>query len=154
MTPFPFQKQIWTLRIDYLFATENWNIYELILIGNLYLFIDIPLLHLMGQEILKRRHFYKEIATHRHLVLMTMLNIWETCLHRDALDIANFYQQEAKNPIKNETKLYEKTIFLFSQGLATYKSGQVLDVGFEDMKNAIQIFEWLDSPHIAQKFPD
>ena len=34
---------------DYLFTTEDWNIYEIILIGNLYLFIDIPLLHKMGQ---------------------------------------------------------------------------------------------------------
>ena len=75
MIPLPFQKKIWIWVTDYLFATENWNIYELILIGNLYLFIDIPHLHLMGQEILKRRHFYKEIATHHHLVLMTMLNI-------------------------------------------------------------------------------
>ena len=82
---------------------------------------------------------------------MTMLNIWETCLHRDALDIANFYQQEVQKLIKNETKLYEKTIFLFLKGLQTYKSGQVLD-GIEDMKNAIQICEWLDSPHIAQNF--
>ena len=40
---------------DYLFTTEDWNIYEIILIGNLYLFIDIPLLHKMGQEILKRK---------------------------------------------------------------------------------------------------
>ena len=147
----PFPKEDLDLVTDYLFATENWNIYELILIGNLYLFIEIPLLHLMGQEILKRRHFYKEIATHRHLVLMTMLNIWETCLHRDALDIANFYQQEVQKLIKNETKLYEKTIFLFLKGLQAYKSGQVLD-GIEDMKNAIQICDWLDSTHIAQNF--
>ena len=82
---------------------------------------------------------------------MTMLNIWETCLHRDALDIANFYQQEVQKLIKNETKLYEKTIFLFLSSLQAYKSGQILD-GIEDMKNAIQIFEWLDSPHIAQNF--
>ena len=147
----PFPKGDLDLVTDYLFATENWNIYELILIGNLYLFIDIPLLHLMGQEILKRRHFYKEIATHRHLVLITILNIWETCLHRDALEIGDYYQQQAQKLLQNETKLYEKTIFLFLKGLQTYKSGKVL-AGIEDMKRAIQIFDWVGSPHIAQNF--
>lgn len=147
----PFPKEDLELVIDYLFATDDWNIYELILIGNLYLFIEIPLLHLMGQEILKRRHFYKEIATHRHLVLMTMLNIWETCLHRNALEVADYYQQEVQKLIKNETKLYEKTIFLFLKGLQAYKSGQTL-TGIDEMKQAIQICDWLDSPHIAKNF--
>lgn len=134
---------------DYLFTTEHWNIYELILIGNLYLFIDLPLLHRMGQEVLKRRDYYKEIATHRNLVLLTLLNIWETCLHRDALAIADFYQKEIAPLINRETKLYEKTIFLFLKGLQNYKSGQTL-LGIEEMKQAIQIFNWLDCPHMAE----
>lgn len=147
----PFPQADLAIVTDYLFATEHWNIYELILIGNLYLFIDLPLLHRMGQEILKRRNYYKEIATHRNLVLFTLLNIWETCLHRDALTMADFYQNEISPLINNETKLYEKTIFLFLRGLQHYKSGQSLQ-GIEEMKNAIQIFDWLDCPHMAQNY--
>lgn len=147
----PFPQKDLQIVTDYLFQTEHWNIYELILIGNLYLFIDIPLLHRMGQEILKRRHYYKEIATHRHLVTITFLNIWETCLHRDALEVATFYQKEVIKLIQNETKLYEKTIFLFLKGLHSYKSGKIL-TGIEDMKNAIQIFDWLDCPHMVNNY--
>lgn len=147
----PFPQEYLQIVTDYLFQTEDWNIYELILIGNLYLFIDIPLLHRMGQEILKRRHYYKEIATHRNLVTVTIMNIWETCLHRDALEVAAFYKQEAEKFVQNETKLYEKTIFLFLNGLHAYKSGKIL-TGIEDMKNAIQIFDWLDCPHMVNNY--
>ena len=54
----PFPEEYIDEVTDYLFTTEEWNMYELILIGNLYLFIDIPLLHRMGQEILKRKDYY------------------------------------------------------------------------------------------------
>lgn len=136
---------------DYLFTTEHWNIYELILIGNLYLFIDIPLLHRMGQEILKRRHYYRQINTHKHLVTITMLNIWETCLHRKALDVADYYRRESEKLIRNETKVYEKTIYLFLDGLHHYQSGQVLE-GIERMRQAIQVFEWVGCPNMAHNY--
>lgn len=147
----PFPQNYVNVLSDYLFATERWDIYELILIDNLYLFIDIPLLDKMGREIIKRRHFYEEIAAHKHLVTMTLLNIWETCLHRKALQIATFYQAEAATLIENETKLYEKTIYLFLSGLQTYLEGSIVD-GIETMRRAIQIFDWLGSDNLAKNY--
>lgn len=73
--------------------------------GNLYLFIDIPLLHRMGQEILKRQYYYCEIGSHRNLVTITLLNIWETCLHRDCLEIAAFYMEKIVSLLDDETDL-------------------------------------------------
>lgn len=46
----PFPEEYIDEVTDYLFTTEEWNMYELILIGNLYLFIDIPLLHRRGRR--------------------------------------------------------------------------------------------------------
>ena len=118
--------------------------YELILIGNLYLFIDIPLLHRMGQEILKRKDYYWEIGSHKNLVTITLLNIWETCLHRDALTVALFYMEKIEPLLNDETDLYKRTIYLFLSGLLHYKQGEKQS-GIEEMKNAIQIFEWVGS---------
>ena len=105
---------------DYLFTTEEWNMYELILIGNLYLFIDIPLLHKMGQEILKRKDYYWEIGSQRSIVTITLLNIWETCIHRDELKIAEFYMEKIEPLLQNETDLYKRAIYLFLSGLLHY----------------------------------
>lgn len=147
----PFPKAYLDDVTDYLFSTEQWQIYELILIGNLYLFIDIPLLDRMGREILNNHHYYQDISSHKHLVTITLLNIWETCLHRQALSYATYYQDQLKPLLTNETKLYEKTIFLFLQGLQDYLTGDCL-AGIQKMTKAIDIFEALDCPHMAHNY--
>ena len=136
---------------DYLFTTEDWNIYEIILIGNLYLFIDIPLLHKMGQEILKRKYYYCEIGSHKNIVTMTLLNIWETCLHRDSLEIAAIYMEQIKPLIDDETDMYKRTIYLFLSGLQHYKEGEE-QTGIDEMKHAIMIFEWVGSDNLANNY--
>lgn len=147
----PFPQEYIDQVTDYLFTTEDWNIYELILIGNLYLFIDIPLLHKMGQEILKRQYYYCEIGSHKNLVTITLLNIWETCLHRDNLEIATFYMEKIQPLMDDETDIYRRTIYLFLSGLLHYKEGSVL-TGIDEMKNAIQIFEWVGSENLANNY--
>ena len=147
----PFPQEYIDQVTEYLFITEDWNMYELILIGNIYLFIDIPLLHMMGQEILKRKSYYDESGSHRNLVTITLLNIWETCLHRDYIEIASFYMDKTKDLIEDETDLYKRTIYLFLTGLQHYKGGSVLD-GIDEMKRAIQIFEWVGSDNLANNY--
>lgn len=147
----PFPKEYIDQITEYLFITEDWNMYELILIGNLYLFIDVPLLHLMGQEILKRKDYYNEIGSHRNLVTITLLNIWETCLHRDYAEIAAFYMEKTRDLIEDETDLYKRTIYLFLKGLQHYKEGSVLN-GIDEMKRAIQIFEWVGCDNLANNY--
>lgn len=147
----PFPQEYIDQVTEYLFITEDWNMYELILIGNIYLFIDIPLLHMMGQEILKRKSYYDEIGSHRNLVTITLLNIWETCLHRDYIEIASFYMDKTKDLIEDETDLYKRTIYLFLTGLQHYKSGLVLS-GIGEMRRAIQIFEWVGSDNLANNY--
>lgn len=147
----PFPKEYVDQLSDYLFSTEEWNIYELVLIGNLYLFIDIPYLHKMGQEILKRRNYYNNNGTHKNLVQITLLNIWESCLHRDSLEVASFYMKEIKPLLDNEIEVYKRTIYLFLSGLQHYKEGSVL-IGIDEMKNAIQIFEWTGCENMANNY--
>ena len=147
----PFPKEYIDQITDYLFTTEEWNIYELILIGNLYLFIDIPLLHKMGQEILKRQYYYCEIGSNKNLVTITLLNIWETCLHRDSLAIAAYYMEKIHPLLDDETDLYKRTIYLFLSGLQHYKEGAVLS-GIGEMKNAIHIFELVGSENLANNY--
>lgn len=147
----PFPKKYINEIADYLFTTEEWNYYEIILIGNLYLFIDIPLLHKMGQEIIKRQEFYREIGSQKSVVLITLLNIFETCVYRDALDVAEYYKEKTIKLITDETDLYKRTIHLFLSGMLDYKE-EKKEKGIEEMKRAIQIFEWVGSENLANNY--
>ena len=147
----PFPKEYMDELTDYLFTTEEWNYYELILIGNTYLFIDIPLLHKMGQEILKQKDAYWNIGSKRNVVMITLLNIWETCLHRDSLEVAKFYREKTKALLEDETDLYKLTIHLFLSGLEDYKEGRI-ELGKDEMNKAIKIFEWVGSENLANNY--
>lgn len=133
---------------DYLFGVEEWKIYELILIGNLYLFMDIPLLHRMGREILD--NYSRNGANHR-LVVITLLNIWETCIHRNELTVAAYYMDSILPLLADETMLYERNIHQFLSGLYHFKSGEK-DLGRQEMDRAIRIYEWLGCQNLARNY--
>ncbi len=146
----PFPKEYMDEVTDYLFSVEEWKIYELILIGNLYLFMDIPLLHRMGQEIVKN---YDKSRANKGLVIITLMNIWETCIHRDALDVADFYKNAILPLIADETMLYERNLYHFLHGLSDYKRGEK-ELGKSMMNQAIQIYEWLGCDNLARNYKD
>ena len=144
----PFPKEYLDEVTDYLFSVEEWKIYELILIGNLYLFMDIPLLHKMGQEIVKT---HAANGANTGLIMITLLNIWETCLQRDDLETAAYYRDSIRPLISDETMLYERNLYLFLSGLSRFKSGET-GPGKEEMDRAIQIYEWLGCHHLARNY--
>ena len=144
----PFPKEYIDEVTDYLFTVEEWKIYELILIGNLYLFMDIPLLHKMGQEIITNHSRNK---ANKGLVLITLLNIWETCIHRNELEIAAYYKDNILPLLANETLLYERNLYLFLSGLYHYKQGEK-ESGIKEMDQAIKIYEWLGCTNLARNY--
>lgn len=144
----PFPKEYLDEVSDYLFTVEEWKIYELILIGNLYLFMDINVLHRMGQEIVNR---FERNGANKNLVVITLLNIWETCIYRDELKVAAYYKDNILPIISNETHLYERNIYHFLLGMYYYKLGDE-NLGKEYMKQAIQVYEWLDCKNLAQNY--
>lgn len=146
----PFPKEYMEEVTDYLFTVEKWQIYELILIGNLYLFMDISLLHRMGQEIINR---YSENGANKGLVIITLLNIWETCIHREALEVAEYYKKCIYPLIADETMLYERNIYHFLLGMYLYKCGEK-ELGISKMEQAIQIYEWLGCDNLSRNYKD
>ena len=146
----PFPKEYMEEVTDYLFTVEKWQIYELILIGNLYLFMDISLLHRMGQEIINR---YSENGANKGLVIITLLNIWETCIHREALEVAEYYKKCIYPLIADETMLYERNIYHFLLGMYLYKCGEK-ELGISKMEQAIQIYEWLGCDNLSRNYKE
>ena len=76
---------------DYLFQTEEWTMYELILFfGNLYSFYDVDYVTRLGREVMEREDFYKEIDRHRKLVFDSSSDCYQHCLEHRFFENAIF----------------------------------------------------------------
>lgn len=130
---------------DYLFQIEEWTMYELILIGNLYSFYDVDYVYRLGREVIERKDYYRHINRHRRLVLILALNFYLHCLENRNFDKADYFRKAVDRILGQDIKLYERTIFLYIKGFEAYQKGQQ-ESGVAKMKEAIQIFETLELP--------
>ena len=146
----PFPREYLDEASDYLFSVDEWKIYELILVGNLYLFMDLPLLDRMGREIVSN---HSRNRANRRLIIVVLLNIFETCLHRDALAAAAYYRDSVLPLIEDETWLYERNLYHFLSGLYLYKSGEK-EAGKKEMEQSVQIYEWLGCRNLARNYTE
>ncbi len=137
---------------DYLFCTEEWGMYEIILVGNLYVYYEMPQISRMVSEILKHRNFYQEIGRHRSLVVLTLLNVYMTSIERQAFLEADYFRSELKKLLDNETQAYHRMIFLYLNGFYTYKRGD--KTGKNQMEQVIAMFEAIESHNLAQNYKE
>lgn len=137
---------------DYLFVTEDWNVHELILVGNLFEFFSSNLLNNITQELINRRDRLLVIGTTAHLLILTLLNIFLEYCQRNKLKEAKFVRDKFFEVMPNETKTYERVIFLYCNGFFDYKLGK--KEGILKMKNAIEIFDILDCKNLANNYID
>ena len=130
---------------DYLFQTEEWTMYELILFGNLYSFYDVDYVTRLGREVMEREDFYKEIGRHRKLVLILALNCYQHCLEHRSFENASYFEAYVEKIIGKSIKLYERNVFHYLKGFALYQKGQT-EEGRQQMQEAMHIFDVLGLP--------
>ena len=130
---------------DYLFQSDEWTMYELILFGNLYSFYDVDYVARLGKEVMEREDFYKEIGRHRKLVLILALNCYQHCLENFAFENASYFEAYVEKIICNGIKLYERNIFHYLKGFSLYQKGQCKE-GCKQMQEAMHIFDLLGLP--------
>ena len=130
---------------DYLFQTEEWTMYELILFGNLYTFYNVDYVSRIGREVMEREEYYKEIGRHRKLVLILALNCYQHCLENQSFTDADYFEGYVAKLIGNGIKLYERNIFHYIKGFSLYQRGQK-EEGCSQMQEAMHIFEVLGLP--------
>ncbi|MCP1639090.1 Rgg/GadR/MutR family transcriptional activator [Streptococcus gallinaceus] len=135
---------------DHLFCTEDWQIDELILIGNLYQYYKTDLMCRLVDEVVGRRDFYMDMPTHKNLVEVTLLNIILTLTERGELVKAQGYDQILEPLLSNERNAYHRLIYLYVKGFLTYKNGNVS--GKTDMQHAIQAMVWINNHHHARTY--
>ena len=130
---------------DYLFQTEEWTMYELILFGNLYSFYGVDYVARLGREVMEREEFYQEIGRHQKLVLILALNCYQHCLENFSFENASYFEAYVEKIIGNGIKLYERNIFHYLKGFSLYQKGQCKE-GCKQMQEVMRIFDLLGLP--------
>ncbi|MFM1582090.1 helix-turn-helix domain-containing protein [Helcococcus bovis] len=138
--------------VDHLFVTENWGILEIQLIGNLYEFFSTKRMLYFFDEIFKNFEKYKKSSVHKHLVMITSLNIFLKLIERDDIKEAEKINEKLKEIVGGETKVYERMILKYSEAFLLYKKGD--SAGVEMMNKIIETFKLLNCDYHAKNYQE
>ena len=109
---------------DYLFQTEEWTMYELILFWQSLQLLRGGLCYTVGREVMEREDFYKEIGRHRKLVLILALNCYQHCLEHRSFENASYFEAYVERLSGKSIKLYERNIFHYLKDLPSIRRGK------------------------------
>jgi len=137
---------------DYLFSIEDWSYYELILYSTTMHVLSLELISTLSQEALKRASFYKSIKRNRDLIITVLVNTIIVFTNNKMLDRAIYFKNELKYLLA-ETDIFDKTLLLFVTGAIDFYSGKG-DSGKQKMRDAIDIFNKVESYHLAESYEE
>ncbi|MTB64259.1 helix-turn-helix domain-containing protein [Streptococcus sp. zg-86] len=136
---------------DYLFSVEYWGYYELLIFSNTLDVLKHDVFMVLAREMSRRSDFYKEIPTNRRLISTMLLNAYITCIERQNLMDALYFEKQLKQCFFIETEIYERLVFLYAQNLYRYrKTGSKLAI--IEMKKCIGAMKLSGSDHLAQTY--
>ncbi|GGE30689.1 Rgg/GadR/MutR family transcriptional regulator [Streptococcus himalayensis] len=146
-----YTKQDLNYLTDYLFSVEYWGCYELLLFMNTLDVLNHKAFMVLSREMSRRTDFFKEIPTHRRLMSTMFLNAYITCIERNKLIDALYFEKQLHYCFFKETEMYERLVFLYAQNLYNYKKNQD-NRAIIEMKKCIGAMKLSGSNHIAEKY--
>lgn len=100
---------------------------------------------------MRRSDFYKEIPRNRRLISRMALNSFITCIERDKLIDALYFEQQLSICHFDETEIYERLVFHYAQNLFAYKKYKTT-LAIIEMKKSVAAMKLAGSLHIAETY--
>lgn len=116
-----FKKEDLKFLTDYLFSVEYWGHYELLLFSNTLDVLSHEAFMILAKEMSRRTDFYKEIPKNRRLIAGMLLNSYITCIERNELLDALYFEKQLNNCYFIETEIYERLVFKFARSYYEFK---------------------------------
>lgn len=139
--------------LDYLYSVDDWGYYQLILYGNVLPSLGMKSVFSLAKEVVSRSSFYKSITKNKQMVIQILLNTLIFAINKKEFTQAQLFKNIIEDFLDDETDVYEKTIFLFTQGALSYYTGKI-KVGKQQMLDAIDIFGKVGSLNLARNYKD
>lgn len=138
---------------DYLFSVEYWGYYELLIFMNTLDVLKYDVFIVLVREMSRRSDFFKEIPNNRRLISTMLLNAYITCIERQNLMDALYFEKQLKQCFFIETEIYERLVFLYAQNLYRYrKTGSKFAI--VEMRKCIGAMKLAGSDHVAQIYEE
>lgn len=126
---------------DYLFKTEFWTYYEIILLGNSIRYVNINTAFILTQELLKRSQ-HQLVISNLKLVIQMSINCAISCIDNNKIENAKKLLIQIKDIIDIEPFFFEKNVYLYVKGYLEYRQNNIN--GLDQMQNALNVFFILD----------
>lgn len=136
---------------DYLFFVEYWGYYELLLFMNTIDVLNHKTMMVLAKEMCHRSEFYREIPNNRRLLATMLLNAYITCIERNELMDALYFEKQLKYCNFSETEMYEKLVLHYTKNLYDLKKNNNRYAVLE-MRKCIATMKLVDSNQTALKF--
>lgn len=136
---------------DYLFSVENWGNYELLLFANSLNTLKHQSFIVLSKEMIKRSYFYKDIPNNRRIISTMLLNSYITCIERNKLMDALYFEKQLNNCFFIETELYERLVFRYARHFYQFKKSKN-KLSIIEMKKCIATMKLADSYRLAETF--
>lgn len=136
---------------NYLFKVEYWGFYELLLFTNTIDVFKHETFMVLSREMMRRSDFYKEIPRNRRLISRMALNSFITCIERDKLIDALYFEKQLSICHFDETEIYERLVFHYAQNLFAYKKYKTT-LAIIEMKKSVATMKLAGSLHIAETY--
>ncbi|CAD0130825.1 Rgg/GadR/MutR family transcriptional regulator [Streptococcus thermophilus] len=138
---------------DYLFSVEYWGYYELLIFANTLDVLNHETLMVLAKEMSRRSDFYKEIPNNRRMISTILLNVYITCIEREELIDALYFEKQLNQCFFIETEIYERLVFQYAQNYYQYKK-EGNNHCIIEMKKCIGVMKLVNSTHLAKVYEE
>ena len=136
---------------EYLFSVEYWGCYELLLFMNTLDVLNHETMMVLSKEMCHRSEFYRDIPNNRRLLSTMLLNAYITCIERNELIDALYFEKQLQFCNFSETEIYEKLVFHYAKNLYDLKKTHNQHA-FIEMRKCIAAMKLVDSQQLACTF--
>ena len=136
---------------EYLFSVEYWGCYELLLFMNTLDVLNHETMMVLSKEMCHRSEFYRDIPNNRRLLSTMLLNAYITCIERNELIDALYFEKQLKFCNFSETEIYEKLVFHYAKNLYELKKTHK-QYALIEMRKCIAAMKLVNSQQLACTF--
>lgn len=137
---------------DYIISINEWGYYQLLLFKETIFFLNLDLVISLSKELVSLLHSKQSNDRYRQIIIATILHASGYCAKNGKMKIANFFLNTIKKVLdEEETFLYEKLSFCFTEGIVDYYSGNE-ELAIPKMLFCIQMLKGLGQKKLAILF--